>query len=436
MAGDMAATIPLVVRKGSGAPGWRAPMSVETSTSWSRAAVALAVLSVSFGAPYVSVVALDTIASDLGGGRSVPALAGSLAWFGSAVGGVLMGRVAERIGVRWTVIFGGAMIAAGLVVSSGGQQWQLYLGHGVLIGLLGNAGLNAPLYVYISRWFDRRRGTALALISSGPHVAGALWPPVIGVLVAGYGWQQTMVIFAVVQIALIVPLAALLSRPPHLAQGSTGPGTELRQIAATPRAVMVALCVAGVLCCIPMAMPPAHLIAYCGDLGIGSSRGTLMLSILLGCAFVSRQLWGWFSDWIGGLETVLICSVLQVAAFTGLALTQDELGLFFVSAAFGLGFSGIIPAYVLAVRQLFPASEAGWRIPTVLMCTGSGMAIGGWGAGALYDHFGYYAPAFGIGIALNACNVAVIATLVILQHRRPRRAHSCAPARLSGLSSA
>ena len=235
--------------------------------------MALAVLSVSFGAPYVSVVALDTIASDLGGGRSVPALAGSLAWFGSAVGGVLMGRVAERIGVRWTVIFGGAMIAAGLVVSSGGQQWQLYLGHGVLIGLLGNAGLNAPLYVYISRWFDRRRGTALALISSGPHVAGALWPPVIGVLVAGYGWQQTMVIFALVQIALIVPLAALLHRPPHLAQGAAGPGTELRQIAASPRAVMVALCVAGVLCCIPMAMPPAHLIAYCGDLGIGSSRG-------------------------------------------------------------------------------------------------------------------------------------------------------------------
>jgi predicted MFS family arabinose efflux permease len=161
-----------------------------------------------------------------------------------------------------------------------------------------------------------------------------------------------------------------------------------------------------------------------------------MLSILLGCAFVSRQLWGWFSDWIGGLETVLICSVLQVAAFTGLALTQDELGLFFVSAAFGLGFSGIIPAYVLAVRQLFPASEAGWRIPTVLMCTGSGMAIGGWGAGALYDHFGYYAPAFAAGIALNACNVAIIATLVILQQRGPGSARSRAPARLSGLSSA
>jgi MFS family permease len=312
-------------------------VSVETSTSWWRATTALAVLSVSFGAPYVSVVALDQIASDLGGGRSIPALAGSLAWFGSAVGGVLMGRVAERIGVRWTVIFGAVMIAAGLVVSSGGSEWQLYLGHGVLIGLLGNAGMNAPLYVYISRWFDRRRGTALALISSGPHVAGAVWPPVIGLLVGELGWRQTMVMFAVLQVALIVPLAAMLHRPNHAEHRATGAGAELRRIAATPRIVMVALCVAAVLCCIPMAMPPAHLIAYCGDLGIGSSRGTLMLSILLACAFLSRQVWGWVSDRIGGLETVLICSVLQVASFTGLAVTQDELGLFFVAAAFGLG---------------------------------------------------------------------------------------------------
>src|SRR5215203_1088464 len=199
-------------------------MSIETSTSWSRAAVALAVLSVSFGAPYVSVVALDTIAADLGGGRSVPALAGSLAWFGSAVGGVLMGRVADRIGVRWTVIFGGAMIAAGLVVSSGGQQWQLYLGHGVLIGLLGNAGLNAPLYVYISRWFDRRRGTALALISSGPHVAGALWPPLFGQVIAALGWRQTMIVFGLLQIATILPLAAFFLRPPPEAPTGRGGG--------------------------------------------------------------------------------------------------------------------------------------------------------------------------------------------------------------------
>ena len=112
----------------------------------------------------------------MGGARSVPALGNSLAWFGSAVGGILMGRVADRFGIRWTVMFGSVMICVGLFISTGGEPWQLYLGHGLFMGFLGNAGLNAPLYVYVSHWFDRRRGSALALISSGGYLAGFVWP--------------------------------------------------------------------------------------------------------------------------------------------------------------------------------------------------------------------------------------------------------------------
>ena len=99
--------------------------------------------------------------------------------------------------------------------------------------------------------------------------------------------------------------------------------------------------------------------------------------------------------------------------------TQDEIGLFTVSAAFGLGFAGIIPAYVLAIRELFPASEAYWRIPALLLCSGSGMALGGWIAGALYDHFGTYAPAFAAGVAANAVNLAIVGVLVLRQRRSP-----------------
>jgi hypothetical protein len=62
--------------------------------------------------------------------------------------------------------FGASMIGVGLVMSTGSGAWRLWVGHGLFIGLPGNAGINAPLYVYVSRWFDRR-GTALALISSG-----------------------------------------------------------------------------------------------------------------------------------------------------------------------------------------------------------------------------------------------------------------------------
>ena len=141
--------------------------TIETRTSWVVAFTALGVMSVAYGAPFVAAVALKQIAGELGSARSVPALAYSLAWFGAAIGGIGMGRIADRIGVRWTVAFGALMIGVGLVVSAGNSTWRLWVGHGVFIGLLGNGGINAPLYVYVSRWFDRRRGAALALISSG-----------------------------------------------------------------------------------------------------------------------------------------------------------------------------------------------------------------------------------------------------------------------------
>jgi MFS family permease len=75
------------------------------------------------------------------------------------------------------------------------------VGHGLFIGFLGNGGINAPLYVYVSRWFDRRRGSALALISSGAYVAGAVWPPIFERAIAAYGWQQTMWAFGLVEMA-------------------------------------------------------------------------------------------------------------------------------------------------------------------------------------------------------------------------------------------
>lgn len=143
-----------------------------------------------------------------------------------------------------------------------------------------------------------------------------------------------------------------------------------------------------------------------------------MLSVLLGTAFLSRQVWGVISDRIGGLTTVLIGSAWQATSMTALLLTQNEVGLFTVSAAFGLGFSGIIPAYVLAVRELFPASEASWRIPTLLLFSGGGMGAGSWIAGLLYDHFGYYAPAFTAGIVANILNLLVVSVLVGRQRYR------------------
>jgi MFS family permease len=165
-----------------------------------------------------------------------------------------------------------------------------------------------------------------------------------------------------------------------------------------------------------MSMPQAHLVALCSDYGISASMGALMLSVLLGAGIISRQIWGFIADRVGGLLTALMSSVMQAAAMVGFLSTQDELGLFTVSIAFGLGFSALIPAYVLIVRELFPLTDAHWRVPTLLFMSGTGMATGGWLAGYIYDLWGFYAPAFATGVAFNLANLAILALLTVRRY--------------------
>lgn len=398
---------------------------IDSGEAWLVTVAALAIASVCMGAPLVVTVALKPVAADLGGYRSIPSAALSLSMLGTGIGGLAMGWLSDRIGVRAVVMLGATMVCTGLMLSASGQIWQLYLGHGLFVGLLGTAAIHAPLYVYVTRWFEVRRGTAVALIASGQYIAGALWPPVFERAIAAYGWRQCMIGFGLVVLAVVVPLAALFLRPapaqPDPQPGAAAAAGRSPVLGLPPNAAFALLAAASFLCCIPMAMPAAHMIAFCGDVGLSATKGAAMLSLLLVTAFVSRQLWGWLSDRIGGLMTLLVGSLTQVTAMTGFLLTQDEAGLFAVAVAFGLGFSGLIPAYVLTIRQLFPAREASWRIPALLLTAMSGMAAGSWIAGVIYDHAGYYAPAFATGIAANLVHLVIVAALVLQWRRMPDR---------------
>ena len=181
-----------------------------------------------------------------------------------------MGWLSDRIGVRATVAIGVGMIAAGLVLSSLGWIWSLFVGH-ALMGLFGNGGVYPPLLVYVSRWFDRRRGTAIALISSGQYVAGVVWPALFERIIASLGWQTLMLGFAVLVLVTILPATLLLKPTPlplvpqHLPH-ITAAGRRIGGM--HPNLVQALLCIAGFCCCIPMSVPQAHLVAFCTDIGI------------------------------------------------------------------------------------------------------------------------------------------------------------------------
>ncbi len=397
--------------------------TIESRASWVAAGVTVGVLSVAFGAPLAVVVALKTITTEMGTDRSVVALAGALAWVGTGAGGIAMGWLADRIGLRPVVAFGGIMTALGLWLSTLGNVWCLYVGHGLLIGFLGNGAVYAPLLIYVSRWFDRRRGTAIALISSGQYVAGVIWPTVFQLGLDGLGWRTTMRAFALVVVATILPCVIMLKPPPEARRPAVmaGVGGGRRTVLGLgPNMVQALIMVAAFCCCIPMAIPASHLVAFCSDIGIAASNGAAMLSLLLGCAFISRQIWGAMADRLGGLRTVVIGSTCQMVSIAAFMTTQNEAGLFMISAIYGLGFSGIIPSYSVAIRDLYPSADASWRIPCVLFAGMSGMAVGSWWAGALYDFYGHYGVAFASGVAFNALNLAVVGFLVVAQARSRR----------------
>jgi MFS family permease len=401
------------------AAGARSPASIETRASWVAACLTLALLSVSYGSPLLSVVGLKLITEELGTPRQVVSLVVALTWLGTGAGGIVMGQVAERIGMRATVMIGAVSIAFGLAISASGSIWAILIGHTVFVGLFGNGALFPPLLVYVSRWFDRRRGTALALISSGQYIAGMGWPTVFERAMAGYGWRATMVGFAVV-VLITVPVAALfLQQPPAAPGGFEGGegGGRRRVLGMRPNTALALIAIAGFACCIPMSIPQGHLVAFCSDVGIPMAQGAAMLSVLQGSAFLSRILWGWMADRVGGLLTVLVGSACQAVAVSAFMATQNETALFAIAAAYGLGFSGIVPAYVMAVRELFPSREASWRVPVVLFVSMGGMAVGTWWAGALFDHFGYYGPAFASGVLFNLANLALVGFLVLRQRR-------------------
>jgi MFS family permease len=398
------------------------PQSIETRRSWIVATVALAVLTVSYGAPLVTVVALKPIAAEFGTARSAPALAVSLTYIGAGIGGIAMGWMSGRIGARRVTIMCCTMISLGLVAASSGGIWHLYASNLLLIGLLGASGMFSPLMAYVSRWFDRHRGSGVALISSGQYVAGAVWPVVFQVAIERYGWRTTMLLYAVVVVAVIIPLAAIFFGPPPDARTSVaGAGAQRQETinGLPPNVVLGLLALAIFCCCVTMAIPLTHIVAFCGDIGIGATQGAAMLSVQLTAGFAAQQLWGWVADRLGGIRTVLSASACLAVAMSGFLITRNEYALFSISAAFGLAFGGLIPGYILAIRELFPAEEASWRIPIVMFPGALGMAAGGWFGGLVYDSFGYYTPAFAIALAFNLANLMVVGTLAV--RRGPRQ---------------
>jgi MFS family permease len=400
----------------------------ESRYAWLRLGAALALSTIGGVGMWSVVVALPAVQAEFGVARADASLPYTLTMICFGLAGIGMGRLSDRVGIVVPVIVGATALMLGYVAAAfTASIWQFALAQGLLIGA-GSSVTFAPLMADVSQWFNRRRGMAVGIFASGNYLSGALWPPLIQHFIDSAGWRDTYLWIGVFCLLTMVPLAlALRRRPPALEVVAAHAHAALRAlppIGLSPRVLQVCLVVAGVGCCVAMSMPQVHIVAYCGDLGYGPARGAQMLSLMLACGIVSRLTFGWISDRIGGLRTLLLGSGLQGVALTLFVPFDGMASLYLISALFGLFQGGIVPSYAIIVREHFPSREAGARVSLVITATLFGMAFGGWVSGAIFDLTGSYRAAFVHGVFWNLVNLAIAGWLL----RRSMRRAAAVPA--------
>lgn len=393
-----------------------------------RLMVTLALMTVGACGMYVVAVVLPAVQAEFSVTRADASLPYTALMIGFGVGGVLMGRLADRFGVMVPLLIGAVGLGLGFSLAAmAGNIWMFSLAHGLLIGFLGSAATFAPLLADTSLWFVRRRGFAVAVCASGNYLGGAIWPPIVQHFVEAVGWRQTYLWLGLFSFVTMTALALLMrKRPPVAVASAVGNSgiaatTSSMPFGLTPGSAQMLLCVASVACCVAMAMPQVHIVSYCTDLGYGAARGAEMLSLMLACGVVSRLVSGAICDRIGGLRTLMLGSVLQGVALLLFLPFDGLVSLYVIAALFGLFQGGLVPAYAIIVREYFEPAEAGARVGTVIMASLLGMALGGWMSGKVFDLTGSYHAAFLNGIAWNLLNFS-IAFFLLWRVRRMARA--------------
>ena len=391
---------------------------VDSAYAWMRLTVAVILSTIGGVGMWSAVVVLPVVQTEFGIARADASLPYTLTMIGFGVGGVLMGKLVDRFGIVPPVVLGASMLGVGYFMSSHASSiYQFTLWHGLLIGI-GSSATFAPLLADTSLWFIKRRGTAVGIIASGNYLAGTVWPPVLQHFVQVDGWRHTHLGIALFCTVTMISLAMFFRKRPVLVQPAAamafGGSMPMRPLGLAPGTLQWLLVIAGVACCVAMAMPQVHLVAYCSDLGYGVARGAEMLSVLLGFGVISRLTFGWISDHIGGLRTLLLASGLQTSALFLYLFSDGLVSLYLISALFGLFQGGLVPSYAIIVREYFSPREAGARVGTVMMATLMGMALGGWMSGIIFDFTGSYRMAFANGIVWNLLNISIAGWLLRL----------------------
>ncbi len=399
----------------------------DTRESWFRLIIVFFIASVGNVGLWSIVYVMPFVEAEFGLARSQTSLPYSLTMIGFAVGNLIFGWLLDRYGLFLILIGATLLISLGYFSAVLSSSILIFSIIQFLIGL-GTAVSFAPLMADISHWFAKYRGVALAVTASGNYFSGALSSLLLAETLEMNGWRVAYILLGAICFTIIIPLAFILNRGKTRSKNAVSTQDESnRSLGKDPflsvSTITFLLCLAAISCCVAMSMPQVHIVSYCVDLGFGSQLGSQMLAAMLIGGVLSRLIFGFVADWLGGLRTVLISSALQCIALFLYLPFDGMVSLFAVSFIFGLSQGGIIPSYAVVVREFMPTNVAGSKIGLIIMCTIIGMASGGFLSGWIFDFTGSYQAAFINGIIWNFLNFLIIGFVFYLWKVRVANPH-------------
>ena len=339
--------------------------------------------------------------------------------FGYGIGNVIIGRLLDKIGIRKPIIFALTLLVASYLLSvlATNVFWlsiiQFFLGFSA-------AAFFGPMMADISKYFYTRKGLAVSLVASGQHLCGAIWPFLIKDYLVDGEWKNAHFFIAFVCSTCIPILVFFLSDKkvksrdiPKNFEKQDNVNTSVK-LSISNKQIQILLMFAGVFCCVAMSVPQVHIVPLCIDFGYGLAVGTEILSFMLFAAVTSRILFGFLSDRIGPIQTLILGSSLQAISLSMFLPFNSQLSLYIIAVFFGLSQGGIVPIYAVIISKFLPANEVAERVGFLIFATIIGMSLGGWVSGEIFDYTNSYKLAFLNGIFWNIINVSIMVYLYLI----------------------
>ncbi|MDZ4230522.1 MAG: MFS transporter [Dehalococcoidales bacterium] len=355
--------------------------------------------------------------------------------FGSAFA-LLSGWALDRYGPRIILSVMGLFAGLSLLLTSQAHSaWLLFVTYSLLLAM----GSSAAYVVTMSttlKWFDKKRGLALGITSSGGGLGLVVMAPLATYLVDSLGWRGAFIVLGLMAWLIVIPLSQLLRNSPQeigvLPDGikSAFPDTGLPPVAVTnnnpppvglslPQALKTRsfwlIVITWVFFASAIFLVLTHIVPHATDIGFSAVEAAAVLSVIGGANIGGRVLMGAVSDKIGRNRTTIICLLSQALALVWLIWVRELWMLYLFALIFGFAYGGVGPSMAALIGDTFGLNRIGVIMGALEVGYGLGAAIGPVIGGLVYDISNNYFLAFLIG-ALTLL-VAVMAVALIRQEK-------------------